>query len=169
MLVYKTGDLFDPSFNFDAIAHGCNRKGAMGGGIAREMRERYPEMERLYKLVCGDPNYRDTEFRLGGFYRYDIPGGPPGPLAIYNLATQDVPGPDARLNAIRVCFANMVADAEKRGFFHIGIPRIGAGIGGLNWADVEDAINEGAFFGGLITVVTRPQDLAQFEAQVAAA
>ena len=163
MLHYETGDLFDPAFNFDAIAHGCNRQGVMGGGIAAEMKRRYPEMESEYKVLCR--NWKDRYFRLGDFMRWNIPGGDPGPLVIYNLATQGVPGADARLNAIRVAFANMVADAEKRGLVNIGIPRIGAGIGGLKWTDValamEDGINS-TVWRGWITVVTRPQDLAQF-------
>jgi O-acetyl-ADP-ribose deacetylase (regulator of RNase III) len=44
MLIHKVGNLLDlaESEEFDIIVQGCNCFNTMGGGIAREIRERYP-------------------------------------------------------------------------------------------------------------------------------
>lgn len=44
------GDLFDSGA--DILVHQTNCAGVMGAGIARQVKERYPEVFRLYKNCC---------------------------------------------------------------------------------------------------------------------
>ena len=39
-LIFLSGNLFES--NAQTIGHGCNTKGIMGAGIAREFKRRYP-------------------------------------------------------------------------------------------------------------------------------
>lgn len=129
-LSHRSGDLF--AFrDLDALGHGCNCAGMMGAGIAWAFAQRFPGMEDAYRRRC-----RDGRFRLGGFFAWD----PDAPPVVYNLATQPQPGRCADLGAIRVAVQAMLADAQQRGLARVGMPRIGAGIGGLAWAEVEAAI-----------------------------
>jgi O-acetyl-ADP-ribose deacetylase (regulator of RNase III) len=48
---YISGDLFENRFGAEAIGHGCNLQGSMGAGIAKIIKERYPEMYEEYR--CG--------------------------------------------------------------------------------------------------------------------
>ena len=48
------GDLISlaSSGEFSAIIHGCNTRGVMGAGIARQIAQRWPEAEKADKLFC---------------------------------------------------------------------------------------------------------------------
>ena len=59
MLIKKTGNLLDLAENgeFDLIVHGVNCFNTMGGGIAREIRERYPVVAAVdAATIRGDYN-----------------------------------------------------------------------------------------------------------------
>lgn len=56
-LLHEKGNLLDlaENGNFDVIIHGANCFNTMGGGIAREIRERYPEVAAAdAETVAGD-------------------------------------------------------------------------------------------------------------------
>lgn len=123
------GDLFE--FEYPAVGHGCNCSGAMGAGIALEFKRRYPAMFQEYRRRC-----RAGRFGLGEIFVWDHEPG----LIIYNLATQPIPRPSATLEAIDISIRAAIADAERRGVERLGVPRIGAGLGGLVWSDVADVL-----------------------------
>jgi O-acetyl-ADP-ribose deacetylase (regulator of RNase III) len=130
------GNLIEKALNneFDLIIHGCNCHCNMGGGIAKQIREIFPEAyDADLKTIEGDP------FKLGTYsYAYR---NEPYPLIIVNAYTQFHPGPDASYEAIEKAFV-----AIKKGFGNvphkIGIPQIGCGIGGLEWDQVEKIIDK---------------------------
>lgn len=133
-ITYKVGDLFESTE--PALAHGCNTHGVMGAGVARIVRQRHPEAFYAYTQACDM-----GRFRLGSALPvYSSPAGDRGRW-IYNLATQVNPGADATLWGVFLSFANMAEDARVRGIDAVGIPRIGCGIGGLTWDNVEPTIN----------------------------
>lgn len=123
-----TGDLFD--LGLPALGHGCNCVGAMGAGIAVEFKRRYPRMYLEYRRRC-----QHGRFQLGDIFVWEEPD-----LVIYNLATQPVPRPSATLAAIDTSVRAALADAQQRGLPRLGVPRIGAGLGGLDWNDVKDVL-----------------------------
>ena len=65
MLQRKTGNLLTLAKNgeFDLIVHGCNCFQTMGSGIAREIREKYPES---YEADCAY-SYAGDYNKLGNF------------------------------------------------------------------------------------------------------
>ncbi len=130
MIEFISGDLFG-DHRFDALAHGCNCAGAMGRGIAVEFKRRYPEMFRMYKGLC-----RTGYFSLGDIFAWDHPSGP----RVYCLATQKHWRTPAVLDAVESSVHRMVQDASNRAIKSIGIPRIGAGLGRLPWAEVKDVL-----------------------------
>lgn len=110
---------------FQAIGHGCNCKGLMGSGIARQFADRYPEMEAQYAQECAEgllwpgdimPWQTETE----------------NPQVIMNLMTQNNPGADARGMWIAEALDTAMRWLENAGIDHLGIPEIGSGIGGLS-------------------------------------
>lgn len=122
------GDLF--AQGMPAIGHGCNCRGTMNGGIAREVSKRYPQMHREYVDLC-----EASRFELGEFFAWEAPE-----FVVYNLATQKLPGANADLNAITTSVRSALADASHRGLSMLGLPKIGAGIGGLQWSEVSQAL-----------------------------
>jgi O-acetyl-ADP-ribose deacetylase (regulator of RNase III) len=145
------GDLFD--LGLPALAHGCNCAGSMSGGIAIAFRAKSEQMYDEYRRLCDN-----GEFRLGGFLRWTLDDG----TVVYNLATQQRPGRDARLEAIETSVRAMLADAEQRGIPEVGVPHLGAGIGGLPWPDVRRVLEEvGSESPVMLTIVARRQRLGR--------
>lgn len=130
---YVQGDLFET--DCQAIGHGVNRRGLMGAGVAKIVREQFPEVYRFYREVCLK---KPEEFLLGGV----LPASDPSRsgTVIFNMATQDLPGPNADLEAVYESAMSTLAIAKDLGIAEVAIPKIGAGIGGLVWEEVEEKL-----------------------------
>lgn len=127
---FTTGDVLNSGE--PAIAHGCNTVGVMGAGIAKQVRQEHPEAFHVYANACDM-----GRFRLGSALPvFSSPAGHPG-VWIYNLGTQRQPGRDASTWGVFLSFANMAEDTAVRKIDRVAIPRIGCGIGGLTWTEVE--------------------------------
>jgi O-acetyl-ADP-ribose deacetylase (regulator of RNase III) len=118
---------------FDAIVHGCNCRHTMGGGIARQIKNAFPEAEDADLAT----EYADRG-KLGTLSTATIVRDG-RQFFVVNAYTQFEPGADANYDAIRSCFREI-----KRRFAgtRIGYPRIGAGIGGGDWAVISAIIDE---------------------------
>jgi O-acetyl-ADP-ribose deacetylase (regulator of RNase III) len=125
-LEVRTGDLFEDA-GLPSLAHGCNCAGSMGRGIAVEFRRRWPAMYQAYRRECNE-----GRFRPGDVFVWEA-----DERTIFNLGTQPVPGPSARLSYIEAALRQAVRIAESKAIPVIGMPRIGAGYGGLQWTDVR--------------------------------
>lgn len=127
--LFVKGDLFN-YLELTAYAHGCYCAGAMGKGIAFTFKNRFPKMYEEYKLRC-----KNGTFKLGSVFVYSLP-----PFTVFNLGTQKYWRAKAGLSAIRESISLMLNLAEKNGITQIGLPRIGAGLGGLVWEEVREVI-----------------------------
>lgn len=133
-ITYKTGSLLDA--DEIAIAHGCNTRGMMGAGIARSIRDKYPDVYEQYRQACNS-----HLFRLGSALGvWCDPTHSGEDRLVYNLGTQRNPGADATSWGVWLSFANLAEDTAVRNIEEVAIPRIGCGIGGLKWDDVEFSI-----------------------------
>lgn len=151
LVEHRIGDLFDQR-DVGAIAQGVNCMGRMGAGIAVLFRRRWPLMFMDYANEC-----ELGLLVLGGLHAWQ---DPETGTWVYNLASQHSPGPDARLPAIRHALTVAVRHAESNGVEAIGLPRIGAGIGGLTWSDVLAVYEEVAATTRVrLIAVTHPKDL----------
>lgn len=112
------------------IAHGCNMQHVMGSGVAKEIRRVYP---RAYT------EYMEHELYLGKViivYTKD--------KAILNCITQEFYGKDgkqyASYDAVKECLKTInrfVIPGSK-----VAMPRIGCGLGGLEWGRVSKLIED---------------------------
>lgn len=147
---YRSGDLLKS--DEPVIAHGCNTRGAMGAGIARQVANTYPDVEIWYRKQCSN-----HEFVLGSVQPIWTRKGGVERLVI-NLGTQDRPGADATPWGIFLSFANLAEQMERIDVPRVAIPRIGAGIGGLSWSrEVVPAITEA------MARASRPLDIVVYD------
>ena len=131
---YVSGDLFVNRFNAEAFAHGCNCKGAMGAGIAKSFRERYPEMYKEYRCRC---KTQPPEFNLGDSFLWKADDKP----WVFNLGTQEHYWRcRASYKAIEQVLKSMKRQADEQGIRSIAMPRVGAGYGGLPWNRIKSII-----------------------------
>lgn len=132
-MIEKNGDLFTTEATY--IGHGVNCMGLMGAGVAKTVREKFPQTYEEYQYMCSH-NY----LIVGDFFPYDENG-----KVIVNLATQYRPGPDATYEAVFGALTKFSKQAStprritKNGNV-IAIPEIGCGIGGLEWPVVKKII-----------------------------
>jgi O-acetyl-ADP-ribose deacetylase (regulator of RNase III) len=129
---HRTGDLFAQT-DLDAIAQGVNGRGQMGKGIAPIFKRYWPEMYAEYRYLC-----LSGQLSVGGLHAWQTAKG----KWLYNMCTQQNIGRDARLDAVESSLIAVLAHATENGVSSVGLPRIGAGIGGLRWADVLAVIEQ---------------------------
>lgn len=134
MIELIKGNLFDTNVN--ALAHGCNCGGQMGKGIALEFARRWPQMYEEYQELCWD-----KQIRPGHMFVYVQ-----GEKVIFNLMTQFRPYVPAGPDAIKFSLDHMREYADDKGINKIAMPKIGCGLGGLKWNQVELVVQE--VFGG---------------------
>jgi O-acetyl-ADP-ribose deacetylase (regulator of RNase III) len=130
-VLFRKGDIFFTE-GLRAYAHGCNCAGAMGAGIAMEFKRRWPRMYEEYRARCAD-----GRFRLGDVFVWSE-----GEHTIYNLATQEHWRKKAQIPALSRSLARMLELAGQAGIERVGLPRIGAGLGGLDWPRVKKVLTE---------------------------
>ena len=126
-MIHMTGNLFDTTA--PAIGHGINVMGRMGAGIAVQFRERYPEMHRVYVELC--ENY--------AIHPGDVMLWKADDFTVYNIASQDMPGPHASLEWLCAGVSSALNHASSENFDRLALPQIGCGIGGLK---VDDVVRE---------------------------
>lgn len=133
-MIERNGDVFTTEATY--IGHGVNCKGIMGAGIAKTIREKCPQVYQEYKAVCNS----GLGLNPGEFFVYSENG-----KYIVNMATQDMPGPNAHypwLFNVLYNFSKSARNPEKlKKYGNIcAIPELGCGIGGLEWPGVKKVI-----------------------------
>jgi len=132
---YMYGDLIKLALKgeFDIIMHGCNCFNVMRAGIALQIATEFPSV-----LKADNKTTKGDTTKLGGYtYTKVVRNG--RKLIIVNLYTQYTPGPDFRL--ITLGYALVGVKPKLKGL-RVGIPRIGAGIGGGDWKQIEQLLEE---------------------------
>lgn len=129
MIEFIKGDLFAYP-GLSAIGHGCNAAGAMGAGIAVEFKRRWPDMYLAYRKLCFDGSYKPGDVFL--WQAQDV--------VIFNLCTQASWRTHATLEAIERSVLATLVMANERKLMRVGLPRIGAGLGGLDWNEVKSLL-----------------------------
>ena len=155
MLKHTKGNLIDlaEAGEFDIVVQGCNCFNTMGGGIAREIRERYPHVAAVDgKTIRGDYNKlgnwtSENVLLKNGTVTFDIINA----YTQYDMST----GEDVfEYVAFALILHKLVhAYGDKR----IGLPYIGMGLAGGDKETIMDMIEEFAYGvaekGGSVTLV----------------
>ena len=132
------GDLLEA--DLDYYCHQVNCQGVMGSGIAKQVREKYPEVFEHYKKVCDDYKIRfGTNALLGGMQVVPIANG-----WIVNLFAQDKFGYDGKCytnyDSLRQCLETVKNEFPNN---TIAIPYLmGCHRGGGDWDIVYKMIEE---------------------------
>jgi O-acetyl-ADP-ribose deacetylase (regulator of RNase III) len=118
---------------FDYIMHGCNCFCTMGAGIALQIKNKFPEAYIVdKKTVLG------SIMKLGS---YTFAFNKESCTTIINLYTQHAPGNNFELSALDLSLRKFVHNNQLT-THRIGLPYIGAGIGGGNWDDIYKVIEK---------------------------
>jgi O-acetyl-ADP-ribose deacetylase (regulator of RNase III) len=131
---------------FDVVVHGCNCFCTMGKGIALQIKREHPEAFAAdCKTAKGDPQ------KLGTCSMARVDEGSHS-FVIVNAYTQHHwrgAGPLANEEAIASCMRWVAREFRDQ---RIGLPRIGAGLAGGDWARIARIIDD-ALAGMDVTLV----------------
>lgn len=142
---YKVGNLIElaQKGHFDLIAHGANCFCTFGAGIAKAIKNTFPEAyKKDLETVKGD--YK----KLGHFSLAEISLESGGRLAVANLYTQYYWGKanttndtkDVRYKAIEDSLLRLKKITNKDS--RIGLPKLGAGLAMGKWEVIEKIISD---------------------------
>jgi len=137
MIKYLKGNVLDAKT--DVIAHQVNCKGQMGGGVALQIKNQYPEVFDLYYSLCKESGYKKlllgtmqlckTKKKLIAnlFGQYDCGGS--------ELLTD--------YDALKTSMKNLSKNMEELGLKSVAFPdMIGCGLAGGERAVVLEMIEE---------------------------
>ncbi|MGB8405906.1 MAG: macro domain-containing protein [Mycobacterium sp.] len=132
MIEYGSGDLLNAGT--EALINTVNCVGVMGKGIALQFKRRYPDMFKQYEAAC-----RHGEVTIGRMFVYDTEPLH-GPRLVINFPTKKHWRAPSQLAYIDSGLADLIRVIDDNNITSIAIPPLGAGNGGLDWADVEPRI-----------------------------
>ncbi len=129
MVEYTTGSVLEEEV--EALVNIVNCVGVMGRGIALQFRQAWPENFKAYQAACCK-----KEVRPGRMFVFDT-GQFVSPRYIINFPTKRHWRDRSRIEDIDAGLEALVAEVRARGIGSIAVPALGAGLGGLEWADVR--------------------------------
>lgn len=118
----------------DALVNTVNTVGVMGKGIALQFKQAYPLMFKEYARAA-----KAGELQLGRMHVWET-GQFGAPRFIINFPTKGHWKSPSRLADIDAGLIDLVAKIRELGIRSVAVPPLGAGNGGLDWADVEPRI-----------------------------
>lgn len=141
-ITYKAGCLIEALDKGEvcAIAHQANCQNTMKSGVAKALVERWPAIaEADQATIKGDPDKLGT-LSFTPVYCNDSEVRP-----VFNLYGQYTYGREkgvvyTDLKALGSSLAQMKLFLDSLGIKRVGLPKLGAGLGGAKWEDVESAI-----------------------------
>lgn len=142
MIVYKKGNLLEDEA--EALVNAVNTVGVMGAGIAKQFKEKFPEMFDKYKKAC-----QQGEVKLGKMHVVPVETEV-GKKYIVNFPTLEHWTDKSKLSDIETGLEDLVRVVKEKEIKSIAIPPLGCGVGGLQWEDVRKLTEEA--FAGLADV-----------------
>jgi O-acetyl-ADP-ribose deacetylase (regulator of RNase III) len=142
MIEYIQDDLVKS--DCDVIIHGCNCFNTMGSGIAKQIRETYPEayevdcdtekggMDKLGEftyVIVKNKFFTDKDVYIINAYTQYNYGRKPGHVYVNYKAIDNV------MHKINMSF-------ENKPQFKIGMPKIGSGLAQGDWNTIKNIIND---------------------------
>ncbi len=135
MIEFRTGDILKA--DAEALVNTVNCVGIMGRGIALQFKDAFPANFKAYAAAC-----KRAEVQPGRMFVVET-GAMMNPKYIINFPTKRHWRGKSRMEDIESGLAALIEAIRLRNIRSIAIPPLGAGLGGLDWADVRRRI-EGA-------------------------
>lgn len=128
MITYKQGDIFKSKAQ--TLVATVNCVGVMGKGLAKEFKQRFPEMFKEYSKAC-----KRGELKKGKLFLYDYLD-----TKILCFPTKDNWKGPSKYEFIEEGLITLRNNYTEWGIASIAIPPLGSGLGGLRWEKVRKLI-----------------------------
>lgn len=132
MLRFTQGNLLDAQV--DAIVNTVNTVGAMGKGIALQVKEAYPAVDAAYRAAC---ERGDVQIGRMHVVRTQLLHGP---RFVINFPTKEHWRQPSKFEYVTRGLKDLRRVVGELGIKSIAVPPLGCGSGGLDWAFVKPEI-----------------------------
>ena len=132
VIEFKTGNILTEAA--DALVNTVNCVGIMGRGVASQFKESFPENFKAYAAAC-----RRHEVNPGRMFVFET-GQLTPPRFIINFPTKRHWRGKSRIEDIESGLVALAGEIRSRRIRSIAVPPLGAGLGGLDWAEVRSRI-----------------------------
>lgn len=136
---YLKGDATSPvGESKKIIVHICNDGGAWGAGFVLALSKKWPSTEDAYRRWHKDGVHQGTPFELGRVQYVETSS--PG-ITVVNMIAQGeyTHGVAVKYDKLEECLAEVATVASREGS-SVHMPRIGCGIAGGKWEEVEPIV-----------------------------
>ncbi len=117
--------------NSQAITNPVNCVGVMGAGLALQFKKQYPNNFKEYKLACNL-----NKVKLGKMFITRLEYN----RYIINFPTKYHWKENSKIEYINTGLENLLFQLNDLNIKSIAIPKLGCGLGGLDWNDVKQSI-----------------------------
>lgn len=141
------------------LIHICNDVGGWGRGFVLVLSKRWKKPEQEYRVWYRSQGEGRVKFQLGEIQTVEVQSD----LAVVNMIAQhDIVTnnevPPIRYDALRSCLEKVAKEAKDRGS-SVHCPRIGCGLAGGTWPEVEPLLTEYLINKGInVTVYDLPEE-----------
>lgn len=144
MINYVVGDATEPQGDGDKlIVHVVNNLGGWGKGFVVALSKRWGAPEKRYRAWCAAGNYdlpigQKVPFKLGQIQMVSVTDE----ITVINMIAQHgyypkTKGPFIRYDALESCLESVARFANSSQQRSVHMPRIGCGLAGGHWGQVE--------------------------------
>lgn len=139
MMTVTNKSIFDTGCQ--VLVNPVNTKGVMGAGLAKAFKARFPENFKSYRTFALQGGFNFTLDKDSRNFLHTFPAGV-SPQYIVNLATKDDYRGKSDLQHLDTALEQLFGLCEIMGFDSVALPKLGCGLGGLDWRDVKPLIEE---------------------------
>lgn len=129
--IISNGDMFNSKC--EALVNPVNTKGVMGKGLALAFKTKYPAHFANYQRAC-----KSGEMTTEKVLAYQEINGP----MIICLATKADWRDSSKIEYVSAGLDDLVNQIKVLGIRSVAIPKLGCGLGGLDWGKVRPLIVE---------------------------
>ena len=133
----RRGDILRAD-DMQALVNPVNCLGTMGKGLARQFADRYPQIVIPYRQACQNGNLTTERCFVQRIRRKGMP------QHVVNLATKNDWRNPSRIEWINAGLQDMYRQLAALDVTSVGLPALGAGLGGLPWEAVLTVIKRHA-------------------------
>lgn len=127
---YLRCSIFDLEKQVQTLVNPVNCRGAMGKGLAKQFKERYPAMFKAYEQRCAE-----GKLTVGRLHVWRP--GRAGVTWILNFPTKDAWEKPSTLAIIEAGLKRLLEIYQEAEISSIAFPLLGCGEGGLDWVEVQ--------------------------------
>jgi len=153
MIKFTKGDIL--TADVEALVNTVNCVGVMGRGIALQFKNKFPENFKVYMAAC-----KKQEVLPGKMFVFDT-GTLVFPRYIINFPTKRHWKGKSRMEDIDSGLEDLVRVIEEKNIQSIALPPLGSGLGGLDWQEVRNRIENALCSSNVQVFVFEPSGAPQ--------